>query len=436
MKDLYTFDVSREAALETYSNVQTIYAALFDALKLPIMVAQASSGDMGGDLSHEYHLPTPVGEDTIIACNSCAYAANAEVAQSRPRLVCDEARSGDKITAASAGREKLGVWRGISKDRLTLVNVWFPERIQCGSNMTEPRQGLVSIPAIQSIVPDLDTSIDNALQLWADAATATVVEGQGGSRQLKLVNLVDVRLESVQDIFVQHENMVWPLSQPGERKPQLNFLTVTQSAIGEGLNLLAARTGDACPCCKDGVLTLKRALEVGHTFHLGSRYSEPLGASITLPIAAKKGEGEGGIAEETKPMQMGCHGIGVSRLIGAVVEHLADDKGLQWPRAIAPYEVVLVPTTQLTEEGERVYDELALFQTKSESIDVVLDDRRVPFGWKMRDADLVGYPVVVVIGRAWKEAGRCELQCRRLGVKETVALDDIRDRILELLRQL
>ncbi|GJC77786.1 putative proline--tRNA ligase, mitochondrial [Colletotrichum liriopes] len=133
---------------------------------------------------------------------------------------------------------------------------------------------------------------------------------------------------------------------------------------------------------------------------------------------------------------MGCHGIGVSRLIGAVAEHLADSKGLQWPRAIAPYEVVIIPATDLAEEGVDVYDEITA-SSGFDAVDAVLDDRALSLAWKLKDADLVGYPILVVLGKLWKrDKGTCEVQCRRLGINETVPLADIRRRTSELLEQL
>ncbi|KAF6810930.1 prolyl-tRNA synthetase [Colletotrichum sojae] len=438
MKDLYTFDVTHEGALETYQKVQAAYAGVFGALKLPVIVARASSGDMGGDLSHEYHLPTPVGEDTVITCNTCDYTVNTEIADSRTDMEDISAQVSPARSSTAAAASSAKVWRGISKDRSTLVNVWYPGRLVEGSELAEIQNADVSIPAVKTIVSDLDASVDDVLSLWKDAITPMSAGGQVASVLPKIVNLIDYRLSKDTGELLRREHVMWPQTLPLDAVRRMESVTVTQNGHGQLLNLLTARTGDRCPSCTGGFLKVQKALEVGHTFHLGTRYSKPLGAVISIPPSLASGSD----ASQTKSagqislMQMGCHGIGVSRLIGAVVEHLADEKGLQWPRAIAPYEAVVISGTDLIDEAIGIYDELTARSAGHEEIDAVLDDRNVSFGWKMKDADLIGYPVIVVVGRVWKETGNCEVQCRRLGVKDTVPLKDLQQHVSALLGKL
>jgi len=134
-------------------------------------------------------------------------------------------------------------------------------------------------------------------------------------------------------------------------------------------------------------------------------------------------------------LQMGSHGIGVTRMIGAIAEVLADTKGLNWPRVLAPYEVAIIPAKGMEAGAEEVYDTLT--QNNSNAIDVILDDRSAPitFPWKLNDADLVGYPVLVVVGRGWKNR-RIEVQCRRLGVKEEVDIGEGMKFVGELMERL
>ncbi|KAL5349364.1 hypothetical protein ACLOAV_005655 [Pseudogymnoascus australis] len=424
MKDLYTFDLSSNLALVTYNQVRAAYVRLFDELKVRYLVAEADSGDIGGDLSHEYHFPTSMGEDHIISCRSCDYVANEELAESA--LPPDTHDSGATWSFVSSGHESstakntFTVWRGVSRDRNTLINVWY-----------SPREGFqggleVNTHAVKGIVPDLDPGVENAALLWAQAIEKNILGGR--------------RLHPEID-------PLWTNS------PLPSSLGITASTSakntsdGQPLNLLRISEGDGCPRCQDGSLKIEKAIELGHAFYLGARYSDPMKAVVTLPAGyiepgAPAAEGS---AQATVPlksaqqvqMQMGCYGIGVSRLIGAVAETLADEKGLNWPRVIAPYEAVVIPARGQEDGAVDVYDALAEGQqTSRDALDVVLDDRTNSFPWKMQDADLVGYPIIVVVGRSWKNNKSCEVQCRRLGTKEEVSLDGLAAYIEKLLVQL
>ncbi|KLO94500.1 prolyl-tRNA synthetase [Fusarium fujikuroi] len=412
MKDLYTFDLTTLEAVETYRQVSAAYRAFFDELKLPYLVAEASSGDMGGDLSHEYHLPSSVGEDTVVNCDSCGYTANDEVAALRPRF---PSYDGSESPPASHFR----VWRGISKDRKTLINAWYPR-----PSGTSAESGL-NLHAVKSAVPELDATIEDPLPLWG-------VSLESGTT--KVINVVDGRLEPV---FERVRDQL-PLLPKDLQPCQVEYSTIGSTASGGGLNLARITDGDACPRCEDGALKIHRALECGHTFQLGTRYSVPLDACVTLPrsgIPATAAE-EGLVPGSRIPLQMGCHGVGVSRIFGAVAEILADEQGLNWPRAIAPFEVAIIPTPDLAEDSLRIYDLLAAGDNSRNSLDVVLDDRQRSFVWKMKDADIVGFPVLVILGRSYKEDGTCEVQCRRLSIKETVKPDALPTFISNLLDQL
>lgn len=385
MKDLYTFDISHEAAIESYRQVAGAYKAVFDKLKLPIIVAEASSGDMGGDHSHEYHLAHAIGSDTVLTCNSCNYAANDEVAVSRPR----------KPSTGEAPDDVL-VWQGVAKDRKTLVKAWYCSGSEYGSS----RQ--INIHAVKSMVPDLDGSI-----------TSEEVSGvMNDSQPESVLNLVDSSLSA------DHLNNT---EDHGIRQS-----TISKQADGSRLNLLTLADGDGCPRCETGALKTHRALELGHTFYLGTRYSKPLNARVTLPQAPK----------EPVELEMGCYGIGVSRIFAAVAEHMVDDKGLNWPRAIAPFEVVVIPTSGATEDVLSFYDRLAESSSQGSRLDAVLDDRNQSFGRKMQDAETTGYPVMIILGKQWKAEGLVEVQSRRLGIKEKVSVQDITPYLQDLLSKL
>lgn len=194
-------------------------------------------------------------------------------------------------------------------------------------------------------------------------------------------------------------------------------------------DLTVIAPGDPCPKCSEGKLDAQTAIEIGHTFHLGTRYSEPLNALVVVPDKPQK-----------IPMQMGCHGIGVTRVIGAIASVLHTTSGLNWPAAIAPFSVVIIPAPDIsTEDVIGVYDSLV---KGGGQCDVVIDDRvGKGLGWKLKDADAVGYPIVIVMGKTWRggDVRAVEVQCRQLNVKEQVAGEGdqgVHKRVKELLQQL
>ncbi|KAI1641611.1 prolyl-tRNA synthetase [Daldinia loculata] len=417
MKDLYTFDYSVQSALSTYGQVCAAYSRLFDELKLPYLVAEASSGDIGGDLSHEYHLPTSIGEDNVINCNSCDYVANEELAATRlsPSEDMSPTESGDVLTA--------GVWRGVSKDRSTLINVWYPASFSDDD---------INTYAIKSVLPELDSSLNDSTPFWSSTHSKT-------KQGLRLVNIIDYRLGSLFTTALKTNPSPNSLLPEGADL-DLSIITsdyITASANGDPLNVLRIRDGDDCPRCETGKLKVQKAIELGHTFHLGTRYSEPLEAHVQVPTHLIEGDAATTKAGSmtTVPIQMGCHGIGVSRIIGAVADHLVDSKGLNWPRAIAPFEVVVIPGRGLEKDSVIVSEYLANSQA-SRPLDLLLDDRTESLPWKMRDADLIGYPILVILGKGWSSDRICEVQCRRLSSVSHVLLDELPMYINQLLTQL
>lgn len=412
MNDLYTFDASAESAIETYRDVSGAYRAFFADLKIPILVAEASSGDMGGDHSHEYHLASAIGEDTVASCGSCGYTANNEVAKSQP----PRGRGHGGHASARHWVEHLAgrfrVWRGVTKDRRTLVNAWYP------AHAGRLQEAEINVRAVKEAVPQLDASISDPIRALREAAAA---EASSAPATPRVVNVVDARLVPA---FGELQSRLPTLPAEFGKAEVAEQHLVVATGSGEALNLVRPADGNGCPRCATGTLHVQRALELGHTFFLGSRYSTPMELLVSLPNA------KGGPV----PVQMGCYGIGVSRIFGAVAEHGADERGLRWPRAVAPFEVVVIPSSS---SAAAAGDALAFYDSLNQpDVDAVLDDRQATFGWKMHDADTIGYPVAVVLGRAWRESGVCEVQCRSLGVREQVGVGDVGGVVRALLARL
>ncbi|KAK7193469.1 prolyl-tRNA synthetase [Paraphaeosphaeria sporulosa] len=378
MKDLYTFDSSHETALKTYDEVRQAYTNLFNELKLPYLVADADSGNMGGKLSHEYHFVSPKGEDNVWSCSSCNYVANEELVE-KPTPQTDL----DAIAAPAEPSPPL-VFTGISMDRKTAVRIVIARPSDMPTEAQPPWDtisSVVNLHAVKRVYPDLDTGIEPATLAKLLPAT-----------------------ETQQTLY----------------SPSLATTPTTNEAPASAeADISLTRPGDPCPRCPTGHLAVQKAIEVAHTFHLGTRYSAPLSALVAVPHATQK-----------EAIHMGCHGIGVSRLLGAIASQLADSAGLNWPRAVAPFEVVVVTAPKVDDaDAVCVYDAL-------EGIDAVIDDRAgKSLGWKLRDADLIGYPVVVVLGKSWK-SGQVEVQCRRLGVKKVVERGRLKGEVERFLGQL
>ena len=277
MKDLYTFDTSVEAAMETYHAVRAAYDAFFSELRVPFAVVEADSGSIGGDLSHEYHVLSSEGEDDLFACDSCGYGTNAE-------------------------------------------------RIPNGASSAD--------------MP--------------------------------------------------------------------------------------------CPKCGE-VVQARKAIELGHAFLLGTKYSQPMNAMIQVPV-------QGSDRPASRFLEMGCYGIGVSRILAAMATVLADDIGLNWPRVIAPFDVIVVydHAHEHANAAVKMADQIAETLPKGQPempVDVIVDDRAKGLGWKLIDADRTGYPITVVLGRDM-DSGLCEVQCRRLNLTQSVKLADTSGFVASMLEKL
>lgn len=462
MKDLYTFDLSSRAALKTYDEVREAYARLFNELKIPYLVAEADSGDMGGNLSHEFHFPTAKGEDHIISCATCEYVSNEELAEG-PVLPSisksTDAPKGPLTEVESISDEdrkiiaELSSWYGISKDKSTLFNVRYSPSNLSASNPSSgtPLERQVNIHALKAAFPEIDNSIEDPLSLWIKLASQTPSAEDPAPHPQQILSIVDGSVaEALRKKLKFSDGMVLM------QKDLLSSLVDTHQIhtvvrhpqAGAPLSLLRVQEGDRCPRCSGGHLKVHEAIELGHTFHLGSRYTKQLDGHVTIPDEIIKNH-ETDFEMTTRPktsnsdsqvlVQMGCHGIGVSRMIGAVADTLADEKGLNWPRVMAPFEAVIVANKGLDDAALEVYDTITGAQHSSgeSAIDLVLDDRTTKIlPWKLNDADLIGYPVIIVVGRKWKTEKKCEIQCRRLKLKEDVSLEELPTFIRSVLKSL
>ncbi|KAL1885588.1 hypothetical protein Plec18167_001083 [Paecilomyces lecythidis] len=443
MKDLYTFDYNNEEALKTYELVKDAYVRLFDELKIPYLVAAADSGNMGGNLSHEFHFPSSKGEDTVISCSSCDHVYNEELADGQAHMfetkgASESEQAHDTLGIGNTTSDAIstGLWMAISKDKKTLIRGWYPKFLLQGG-AAEPVERHVNSHAVKSIADaagvDLDLSVENPLEQWTAELKRDPSSASSSDQRFKVLDLYDSQVR------VYKRPPLSDLLHEIDVDADIEYALLSRFPGTENsLQLVRVHEGDKCPRCKNGTLKPQSAVELGHTFHLGTRYSDVLQAAVTVDsslIHEPSKSLQAPSKTHTVPMQMGCHGIGVSRMISAVADMLADTKGLNWPRAMAPYEVVVVPAKGLEADAEMVYD--ALTTSGGPAVDAILDDRDKQIGWKLGDADLIGYPVIVVVGKGWKKQQTVEVQCRRLdGIREEVSVDKLPQFVRSLLDRL
>jgi len=409
MKDLYTFDEDESKARITYDQVRAAYNAFFEELQLPYVVAEADSGSMGGNLSHEYHLISSKGEDNLIRCDTCRRTVNEEliIPEFHPLLMPVMENLDPKLAESNPDTYgQIESWWAVSKDKHILVQVMFPKYSLVTASDTQRARvrNTLHIPSVKAALPgiELDTGIEDGRSVW-----------RGGFDSMQ-ISLIDSRLPATRtglpiDIKATHDN---------------------KRARSDGQNIMLTKPlpGDLCSMCKKGHVEILPAIEVGHTFYLGTRYSKPMNANIATVANSN----------QVTPVEMGCHGIGISRLIATIASIKSDERGLSWPAVIAPFSVAVVPLKGLEDQADKVIADLRSMNLDDglDRLDILLDDRNKGIGWKLSDADMIGYPIIVVVGRSFKENGTVQVQCRQLSYKENVPAVEVSKTVRDLLAQL
>lgn len=420
MKDLYTFDANVADAHKTYDDVRAVYRGFLNELTIPYIEAQADSGDMGGDLSHEYHFPNDAGEDTVITCTSCNIARNEEYVSRttftpgriespppKPTTLPDVTQVFRKSFLGKSGKDLVRAF-GLRESQELTDDDELPELINS-----------YALKAALADVLEVDTGIEGAPEKFGASHLSSLRgDNERETDKHRIFYVLDRRVptDTIAEVVagdMQH------FSEGVEF-----FIVDSSSHETADIDLLRPQDGDDCPSCKKGKLKVHKAIEIGHTFHLGRRYSSVLDFQIR-PSYDPSGP--------PTPVEMGCHGIGVTRLIAAVASCLKDDVGLNWPKVIAPFEAVILTSNELGSEAEKLYD--ALSHSENGGVDAILDDRDVTLPFKMKDADVVGYPVLIILGRSFSQ-GQIEVQCRRLQIKEQVPLDQVVGFVQSVLKRL
>ncbi len=402
MKDAYSFDMDEEGLDRIYQAMYRAYCNIFERCGLDYRPVEADTGSIGGHVSHEFMVIADTGEDKIACCTGCSYAANVELA---PCAIGDtpDASTGkeDELREVSTpGRkrvEDVAEFLGVTPDRLVKTLIYIAD----ASPVVVLIRGDMELNEVK-----LKNILEAELLELADEETVRSLTGAPVGFAGPLGIKGDVRL--LGDYSVRGmKNFVSGANRADTHLTGLNWNR--DLALPELHDLRVITPEDPCPVC-GAPIEIKRGIEVGHVFKLGTKYSEKMGATFL----DKQGR--------ERPIIMGCYGIGVGRTVAAAIEQSNDEKGMVLPRPISPFEVVITVVNVKDEIQKSAGDDL--YQAfLSRGIDVLLDDRNERPGVKFKDAELIGIPLRITVGRKLKD-GLVELTVRRTGETRDISYDD------------
>jgi prolyl-tRNA synthetase len=395
MKDSYSFDRDEAGLDESFRRHGEAYHRVFERCGVEVYEVEAESGEMGGSESRDFLAPSGSGENELVRCVNGDYAADVEAARGVPRapeLTAPLGRPEEVDTPGIETIEALAEFLGID-----------PAATSKAMPVVEP-DGTLVLALVRGDdrlnEAKLMSVLGSAFRPAEDAEIRTTFGAGGGS-----LGPLGVEVEVVADEALRNGQFVTGANSDGRH---VRGVEAGRDYAPRFADIREFHEGDRCPLCA-GELTVETAIELGHIFKLGTHYSEPLGASFL--------DEDGG----ERPIVMGSYGIGLGRTIAAVVEQHHDERGIVWPRGMAPYDVHVVALPGLEEQAERAAGELS-----AAGHEVLLDDRDQRAGEKFADADLIGIPTRVTVGRKTLEDGAVDVRDRATGEERRVALEELR----------
>ena len=411
MKDGYSFHSCEEDLVREFNLMEETYKKIYTKLGLDFRVVEADSGAIGGSGSKEFHVLASSGEDTIVVCDGCNYAANIEAAKREAKKYEFKESELKKVETPNCTTiEDVANFLSVSKEqtiKAVIKKAIFKEEAKIvvffvrGSDELEDTKAQNSVDALELIDATLDEIKD-----------AGVVAGYCGLVDLPkdILVVVDSELENSQGMVC------------GGNEENFHFINVDLKVIEniKYFDLIAVKEEDTCACC-GGKLSYTKGIEAGHIFQLGDKYSKAMNATFL---------DENGKA---KPFIMGCYGVGVSRLVAAVIEQNHDEKGCIWTKSTTPFMVDIIVSNSKNEDeknmGEKIYEEL-----KASNVEVILDDRiNARFGFKIGDFELLGFPYAIIIGKKLTD-GIVEIVDRKTLLKTEVKIEEVVSKILNLIK--
>ncbi len=406
MKDAYSFHATNNSLDQTYQDMYEAYSKICERMDLKFFAVEADTGAIGGNNSHEFTILAENGESNILYCDHCNYAATDEKAEYLPNY--GESKEKEKpyeLVKTSNVRtvEELSIFLNVSKSKIVKTMVYTGRN---GIFMVLIR-GDLEINEAKLKAYFKDQTIRKALPEEV-METFKVQTGYLGPIGAKCTLISDLSVKKMRNFVI------------GGMKKEYHYINVNHERdfeVSKWIDVKKVVSGDPCPKCGKA-LKMKKGIEVGQVFKLGTKYSKKLDALYVDADGSRK------------PFIMGCYGWGISRTLAAVVEQFHDEYGIVWPRSIAPFEVVVTvvnsTNSKQLEVGTQIHDAL-----EGESIETLLDDREVSGGFKFKDADLIGMPLRITVGRALKD-GKVEMKLRS---SEDVMKVDILDGYEQIVRR-
>ncbi|MDK0763141.1 proline--tRNA ligase [Clostridium perfringens] len=405
MKDGYSFDKDQEGLDLAYEKMRKAYVNIFNRCGLDAKAVAADSGAIGGSGSAEFMVKSEVGEDDVVFCTACDYAANIEKAPSTPEHgEKEELMEVEKVeTPAVKSIEDLAKFFECSPKKIAKTLIFQADDNVVAVVLRGDREANeVKIANAIGEVIELEMASEEAVKEATGAAV-----GFAGPMGIKVdMLLVD---QEVANMY----NFIIGANETDMHLKNVNYGRDFEGIVGDFRNVTI---GEKCPECGKEI-TISRGTEVGHIFKLGTKYSESMGATFI---------DEDGKA---KPFIMGCYGIGVTRTVASIIEQHNDENGIIWPLEVAPYHVSVIPANVKNEEqatkAEEIYNEL-----RKMGVEALLDDRKERAGVKFKDSELIGIPMRITVGKMIGE-GQVEFKLRNGGEVETLSIEEVYNRVRE-----
>ena len=413
MKDLYSFDKDVEGMNESYRRMYNAYTNIYTRCGLEFRPVEADNGAIGGGHSHEFTVLADAGESSIAYCSKCDYAASEEKAELAViEAPAEETYEMEKV--ATPGTNTIA-------DLVDYLKVPVEKTIKAVAYQTDQDQLVLAFVRGDHEVNEVKVinQAEGALELRMAEEEAILAAG-GCPGFMSPIGIKEGTLILVDATVMEMQNAVAGANEKDAHYLHVNPKRDFKNVVVTDLRMVSE--GDPCPHC-GAPMKMTRGIEAGQVFTLGTKYSEAMGAKF-LDENGKE-----------KPLYMGCYGIGVGRTMAAAIEQNNDEHGIIWPKAIAPFEVIVVPVNAKVPEqlslAEEIYTAL-----KKAGADVLLDDRKERAGVKFKDADLIGYPLRITVGPKAIEENQIEVKVRRTGETFKFAKEDYLEHVMEIFKTL